>query len=623
VDAPTFSQHGGVIPSTTGLTLTAPQGTIYYTIDGSDPRLGSGEVSANAVAYADALNLAENTTIKARALHDGEWSALNEASFAIASEAPLRITEINYNPHAANPIEGMQERDDGNDQFEFIELKNVGDELINLGGVQLVRATVDGDEGEGIAFTFGAQTLAPGQHLVVVRDREAFQSRYGSAVRIATGTDGEGGDDGEYGGRLSDGGEVLTLADAGGKYIQQFRYSVRDPWPTRANGLGSSLQVIDTAGSYSDASNWQASSDFGGSPGDVGQAIEQQIVLNEVLANPIAPQTVMVELHNTTNQDVEVTNWYLSNSNEDYFQTKITEAATVPAGGYHALSVPDLPLDGARGDQIWLVAADASGKPLAFADFIQFGTSLAGVSLGPSSADPESFVQLAAPTFGGENVGPRVNEVVISEVSYFPVDPDGPGGTFRSSTDATVFRFTVGMDQNARLIGERIRATLDDTSGEVYLYRPGGGAEDDPSLTPLVYVDGVSYLSTAPWPENAAGTGNSLNRTLPSDAGDLPSSWTGALPSPGAVDFVVRHPGDANEDGQFDQLDITMVLQANKYLTDQPATWSEGDWNGDGRFDQLDLVEALKSGSYMQGPLAARLTSDETSAVDTALEQLG
>ena len=63
--------------------------------------------------------------------------------------------------------------------------------------------------------------------------------------------------------------------------------------------------------------------------------------------------------------------------------------------------------------------------------------------------------------------------------------------------------------------------------------------------------------------------------------------------------------GDANRDLRFDQQDVVQVLQAAKYLTGEPATWSEGDWNGDGLFDQIDLVLALQSGKYLQGPNAA------------------
>lgn len=75
--------------------------------------------------------------------------------------------------------------------------------------------------------------------------------------------------------------------------------------------------------------------------------------------------------------------------------------------------------------------------------------------------------------------------------------------------------------------------------------------------------------------------------------------------------------GDANQDLQFDQLDLVQVQIAAKYLTGQPATWGEGDWNaapggspdapptGDGLFNQLDIVAAQQAGMYLTGPYAA------------------
>ena len=76
-------------------------------------------------------------------------------------------------------------------------------------------------------------------------------------------------------------------------------------------------------------------------------------------------------------------------------------------------------------------------------------------------------------------------------------------------------------------------------------------------------------------------------------------------------------PGDADQDLDFDQLDLVRVQIAGKYLTGQAATWGEGDWNGapggsvgapppgDGVFDQKDFVAALAAGIYLTGPYAA------------------
>ena len=52
---------------------------------------------------------------------------------------------------------------------------------------------------------------------------------------------------------------------------------------------------------------------------------------------------------------------------------------------------------------------------------------------------------------------------------------------------------------------------------------------------------------------------------------------------------VTLAAGDADYNLQFDEDDIVQVLQAGKYLSGNPATWSEGDFNGDGAVDLLDL----------------------------------
>ena len=113
------------------------------------------------------------------------------------------------------------------------------------------------------------------------------------------------------------------------------------------------------------------------------------------------------------------------------------------------------------------------------------------------------------------------------------------------------------------------------------------------------------YDDLAPWPTGADGNGSSLTRVGATGWGGLASSWTAATPSPGTANITGRIPGDSNGDGRFNQLDIVQVLQANKYLTGQPATFEEGDWNANGFFNQLDIVYALQSGQYQPGAAAA------------------
>ena len=95
-------------------------------------------------------------------------------------------------------------------------------------------------------------------------------------------------------------------------------------------------------------------------------------------------------------------------------------------------------------------------------------------------------------------------------------------------------------------------------------------------------------------------------------------------------------PGDADQDNDFDQLDLVQVQIAGKYLTGQLATWGEGDWDaapggtpgtppqGSGLFDQLDIIAAASSDVYLTGPYAALGASgakgdDQTSLVYDAV----
>ena len=109
--APKFNQFGGLVPGGFNLKLTATKGDIYYTTDGSDPRVRfANSVSGTASKYdrAGGVTLTRGAQVKARTLNGGKWSALTSATFQVGDSAvPIRITEIMYNPQ-------------GGDAFEFV-----------------------------------------------------------------------------------------------------------------------------------------------------------------------------------------------------------------------------------------------------------------------------------------------------------------------------------------------------------------------------------------------------------------------------------------------------------------------------------------------------------------------
>jgi hypothetical protein len=72
VTAPTIARHGG--KSGDSATLSAPAGTIFYALDGTDPRLPGGAVSPKAHVYDGAITLPETAHLIARVQFENRWS---------------------------------------------------------------------------------------------------------------------------------------------------------------------------------------------------------------------------------------------------------------------------------------------------------------------------------------------------------------------------------------------------------------------------------------------------------------------------------------------------------------------------------------------------------------------
>jgi len=196
----------------------------------------------------EGLSIEDTTLVRARALDGAEWSALNEATFVVDGALPLRITELMYHP--APPSEGSSH--DAED-FEFIELQNVGSKPATLAGVRLT---------QGVEFDFNGSSipvLGPGELLVLVRDREAFAARYPDAAsRVA----------GVYDGKLANDEDTLLLQGPRGETLLELRYV--DDWYPSTDGAGRSLVAIDPRGppeAWKDATGWRESLAEGGSPG--------------------------------------------------------------------------------------------------------------------------------------------------------------------------------------------------------------------------------------------------------------------------------------------------------------------------------------------------------------------
>jgi hypothetical protein len=165
----------------------------------------------------------------------------------------LRITEVMFHPPEVNEAEALF---GDREEFEYLELTNTSmDRTLDLTGVRITG---------GIDFDFTGSThatLAPGEHVVVAKNLDAFAARYPAAASRATGP---------YAGRLNNAGEQLQLVESNDIVILDFTYDDAEPWWPTTDGDGHSLVIRDASAdpaTWGDAASWRPSIYVGGSPG--------------------------------------------------------------------------------------------------------------------------------------------------------------------------------------------------------------------------------------------------------------------------------------------------------------------------------------------------------------------
>lgn len=85
--APSFSLREGRIEPGASLSMKTPAGKIYYTLDGTDPRLPGGRVSPKARAYNAPITVQEDAHVLARAYQGNVWSSPAASVLTIRTRA--------------------------------------------------------------------------------------------------------------------------------------------------------------------------------------------------------------------------------------------------------------------------------------------------------------------------------------------------------------------------------------------------------------------------------------------------------------------------------------------------------------------------------------------------------
>ena len=555
---------------------------------GSDQPLGVEWTDRNSWQVTVPLRFGKNAiTFEA---YDFQGELIDTDSITIESTSrdtrvadALRITEIMFNP-AQTP--GGASFD--NDDFEFIELQNVGSKTIDLSGVRF---------DNGLTFDFtgsNASSLAPGAFTVVVKNTAAFLSRYsGFDVGLIAGEFAAG--------NLSNGGERLTLLDEFGQAIHDFRY--RDGWYDGIDGDGFSLSVRDATAEVSlwdQREGWRPSSLLGGSPGAADSLLAPDpgsIVINEILTHSDGvggdgAGGDWIELFNTTtDRTIDVGGWLLSDDSLVLDKFQIPAGTSIAPGGFllltEAAHFGNADHPGTRepfgfselGERIIVTAALPDGTPLGYRQDKTFGAAASGVTFGRhvKSTGGSDFTALATPTPEAANSLPLVGPLVIHEIFYNPADDRNEFIELKNISDAALslfdraapnntWRFTGGV---AFAFPTGVTVASDDTilivpndpaefraangvPGEIAIFGPylgslsnGGeslelskpGPQEPGGAVPLILVDRVNYDDSPPWPTEADGGGAALQRRVAGAYGNDPINWaaSGDGGTPGIV----------------------------------------------------------------------------------------
>ncbi|WP_353568378.1 lamin tail domain-containing protein [Haloferula sargassicola] len=183
------------------------------------------------------------------------WSAPYEFTTTVADDLDdlqqnLMITEVMYNPAGPPPASGEEQ------DFEYVELQNISSTLtLDLTNVRFTK---------GADFDFAGSaitSLAPGEHVLVVKSLAAFEERYGTGLPVAGEWDPTQ--------NLSNGGEQIKLSYGAGVTIHDFEYDDKAPWPTEPDGDGPAMVLVDpySAPDHSLPESWTSAP---GSPGTSG-----------------------------------------------------------------------------------------------------------------------------------------------------------------------------------------------------------------------------------------------------------------------------------------------------------------------------------------------------------------
>jgi len=546
---------------------------------------------------------------------------LNFPGTPTESQLHLRVSELMYQPTDPTDAELAFDSYLLDTDFEFIEIVNTGINSIDMSGAQF---------SEGVQFTFPSGfNLAGGSYAIISANTNAFVIRYGGSATLAGQYDGYLDNGGET---------IVLLDPVGEKVIdfsyndKWYPITAGNDFSLVISDASADWQT------WGDSERWRASSHLRGSPGYEDPLPSEfiAVVVNEALTHTDFPQVDSIELFNPGSLSFNIGGWFLSDEFYSPKKFRIPEGTTLASHGYITFYENDFNSDSnspasfqlsSTGDDIWLFSADGQTNLTGYYHGFAFGAAKNGVSFGRyiTTIGEEHFPAQESLTLGFENSGPKVGPVVISEIMYNPADIGGVNNirdeyielTNISSAEvplyslldvtntwrvrsAVDFDFPRGAVLNA---GERILLVGFDpredlsmrtlrivygVSTNITVYGPwvgnlnnGGDTvklkwPDSPNTNEVPYIlaEEIHYSPTEPWPPDASGTGNSLQRIAGDRYGNDPVNWYAAEALPGrSANLELDSDGDRMNDwaewnARTDPLDpdSVMRIESTKFM---------------------------------------------------------
>ncbi len=311
---PGFSQTSGLIAPGTTLTLTNTHGAgiIYYTTNGTDPRLPGGALSPDAIEYTAPITINGVMEVAARIFVDGHWGpelqspwgAICKQQYQVPQNySDVVINEIMYHPDSTCASVDI-------DELDYVEITNGGSTMLDLSFAKFTN-------GIEYIFPFGSE-LAPGQFLVVAENKTIFDANYNAIA------------DGQYKGTLSNTGDSLVLKDMQNNIIDIVDFNDKNPWDEAPDGNGPSLELLHPSLDNDDPISWFRSDNNCGTPGQANSRTcanaATPIVINEINYNSnnsgFDPGD-WIELYNPNATAVDISGWTFYDNNDGF---------TLPAG---------------------------------------------------------------------------------------------------------------------------------------------------------------------------------------------------------------------------------------------------------------------------------------------------